>query len=71
MAFAGHNRGKQYVPGHGYIIARHALRVLITGVGKDLKCPFCRAYTNTENSIHACSCGKRWARKRNGDYVFF
>ena len=69
--FAGHNRGKHYMPGVGYVRGKIALRVLLTGAGKDIKCPYCHSYTNTLNAIQACpSCGRQWFTKRNGDFVF-
>jgi len=69
--FAEHNKGKHYWPGIGYVRGKVARRVLLAGRGKDIKCPFCRTYTNTENAIRNCpSCGRKWFQKRNGDYVF-
>jgi len=71
MTFAGHNRGKHFEPGEGWVKGRIAARVLIAGLGHDIKCPFCGTFTNSLNDIKRCpECGRRWFQKRNGDYVF-
>jgi len=69
--FAGHNRGKHYRPGVGYIVGKPAVRIMIAAVGRDIKCPYCETFSNTENAIRSCpKCGRVWFQKRNGDYIF-
>jgi len=71
MSLAGHNRGKHYRPGKGYVRGKIALRVLLADKGYDIKCPFCKTYTNSENSLHFCAgCGRPWFEKRDGNFVF-
>lgn len=48
-----------------------ASAVLLSGVGRDIKCPACGYLSSTANSIQRCGqCFAKW-RKRGDRYEFF
>ncbi|PCJ18287.1 MAG: hypothetical protein COA96_16850 [SAR86 cluster bacterium] len=72
MTFAGHNKGKHYCPGRGFVVGIRALRVMIGGgPGRELKCPYCFEFTRATSSSGQCrTCDAPWFKKNNGTYIF-
>lgn len=55
----------------GWIRGKVSPKILLCGIGCDIKCPFCGIYNNNQNSLHICSgCGRKFYEKNNGDYVY-
>jgi len=71
MAFAGHNQGKHWQPGVGYVRGKQA-RVLLEEAAHVLKCPYCQSTTSSMSLSRKCSgCGRRWFQKRNAVIYIF
>lgn len=70
MGFAGHNRGKYFWPGQGYVRGRKA-RIFLASIGMDYKCPYCGHLNSSVNSIKLCGgCNRNFFEKKNGDVIF-
>lgn len=69
--FAGHNKGKYYLPGEGYVRGKKSDKQSETHLGIYHACPFC-GYSNTLEIEHKiCSgCKRVWFRKQNGDFIY-
>ncbi len=75
--FAGHNRGKYFMPGEGYVRGKKSVNIKSGKSSLLHVCAFC-GWTNTllfvitsEDKHKVCGgCGRIWFRKRNGDFIY-
>ena len=61
MGFAGHNRGKHFIPGMGgYAKGRF--------IPPSTQCPYCKAEIG-DSKTGRCTCNRLYFTKKNGDRV--
>ena len=69
--FAGHNKGKYFMPGGGYVRGKKSDDVTKLRGGVYHKCPFCGCSNIAETFNTVCrKCERRWFQKKNGDFIY-
>ncbi len=70
--FAGHNRGKYFMPGEGYVRGCKSGSTMESDKGKIHKCPFCSEFNGgaQEEKKKCNGCGRPWFNQRNGNIIY-
>ncbi len=69
--FAGHNRGKYFMPGEGYVRGKKSDSLSVSCLDTFHACPFCGHRNPSKMMYKICGgCRRKWFRKQNGDFIY-